>query len=196
MDESPELSVLIHELGGMLSSVQGFAHIAAENPDHPERERFIKLAASEARRAAQTVKDVHLVRSFDRGRINPSPPPVGLAAVLANAARQSSGAGLQLVGGRDAMVTVDPSKIASLLGRCMDAAIAPAAVVTSAGRADVTVPIAPAEQLGRRTEALEAPYPDMVVWSILRRLLRYWGGDVTLAAEGGSTVARLSFPRA
>ena len=196
MDESPELSVLIHELGGMLSSVQGFAHIAAESPDHPDRERFIKLAASEARRAAQTVKDVHLVRSFDRGRITQSPPPVELAAVLMGAGRHSSGAGLQLVGGRDAMGTVDPSKIASLLGRCIDAAIAPAAVVTSSGRADVTAPIAPAEHLGRRTEALDAPYPDMVVWSIVRRLLRHWGGDVTLAAEGEWTVARLSFPRA
>ncbi|MDQ3951522.1 MAG: hypothetical protein M3279_00965 [Actinomycetota bacterium] len=180
MGESPELSVLIHELGGMLSSVQGFAHIAAENPDHPERERFIKLAASEAKRAAQAVKDVHLVRSFDRGRIHPSPSAVPLRALLGGD-----------VG--DVRVTVDPAKISDLLERCRGAAVAP--VEADPERAELRVPIAPADQLGRRAEALDAPYPDMVMWSLLRRLLRHWGGDVTLAVEGEWTVARASFPR-
>ncbi len=183
MDESPELSVLVHELGGMLSSVQGFAHIAAENPDHPERERFIKLAASEAKRAAQTVKDVHLIRAFDRGRINPSPPPVELAALLGD-------------GPGAVRVAVDPGKVGGLLERCRAAAVAPAEVLVDDDRAELRVPIAPADQLARHTEALDAPYPDMVTWSIVRRLLRYWGGDVTLAAEGEWTVARIAFPRA
>ena len=183
MDESPELSVLIHELGGMLSSVQGFAHIAAESPGHPDRERFIKLAASEAKRAAQAVKDVHLVRSFDRGRIDPAPPPVPLAAVVGD------GAG-------DALVTVDPGKIADVLERCRGSAVGPVEVVSDTERAELRVPIAPAGELARRTAALEAPYPEMVTWSILRRLLRYWGGDVALSAGGEWTVATVTFPSA
>lgn len=179
MDESPELSVLIHELGGMLSSIQGFAHIAAENPEHPDRERFIKLAASEARRAAQTVKDVHLVRAFDRGRINPTPPPVPLPEVLGD------GAG-------DVRVTVDPAKVSALLARCRASAVAPIAV----DDAQLRVPIAPSAELARRTEAVDAPYPNMVTWAILRRLLRHWGGDVTLSADGEWTVVTVTFPRA
>lgn len=178
MDESPELAVLVHELGGMLSSVQGFAHIAAENPDHPDRERFIKLTASEARRAAQTVKDIHLVRSFDRGRIDPSPPPVELAALVDDAP--------------GVRVTVDPVKVKPLLDRCVQVAAGPVEV----SGAEVRIPMAPADDLRRRAEALEAPYPDMVVYAILRRLLRYWGGDVTLVVAGEWTVATVSFPPA
>ena len=178
MDESPELSVLVHELGGMLSSVQGFAHIAAENPGHPDRERYIKLTATEARRAAQTVKDIHLVRSFDRGRIVARPAPVELTT---------------LVDGAPAvMVAVDPAKCAGLVERCVDAAVAP----PEFDGAELRIPIAPASELARRSEGLEAPYPDMVLYAILRRLLRHWGGDVTLAAEGDWTVAKVTFPRA
>ena len=180
MSESPELSVLVHELGGMLSSVQGFAHIAAENPDHPDRERFIKLAASEARRAAQTVKDIHLIRSFDRGRVNPSPPPVELKSLVGDAAPEG------------AMVRVDPAKVAGVLARCRDAALGPEEI----SGAELRLPIAPESDLRRRLEALEAPYPDMVVYALLRRLLRHWGGDVTLAAEGEWTVATVAFPPA
>ncbi len=178
MGESPELAVLVHELGGMLSSVQGFAHIAAENPDHPDRERFIKLTASEARRAAQTVKDIHLVRSFDRGRIDPSPPPADLAA---------------LVDGAPAVrVAVDAAKLKPVLTRCLGRAVAPPAFAGT----DIRVPLAPASELMRRVEAIDAPYPDMVLYAILRRLLRFWGGDVTLAADADWTVATISFPRA
>lgn len=178
MSESPELTVLLHELGGVLSSVQGFAHIAAENPGHPDRERFIKLTASEARRAAQTVKDVHLVRSFDRGRIDPSPPPVGLASLVA--------------GAPDVMVVADPAKCGSLLARCVDAAAAP----PEFEGAEVRIPIAPAGDLARKTEALDAPYPDMILYAILRRLLRHWGGELVLGVAGDRTVATLSFRRA
>jgi hypothetical protein len=178
VSESPELAVLVHELGGMLSSVQGFAHIAAENPDHPDRERFIKLTASEARRAAQTVKDIHLVRTFDRGGIDPSPSPVDLASVVAGAPTVT--------------VVADPAKCGGVLTRCVDAAAAPLGF----DGGHVRVPIAPASDLARKTEALDAPYPDMILYAILRRLLRHWGGDVTLAAEGEWTVATLSFREA
>ncbi len=178
MDESPELSVLVHELGGMLSSVQGFAHIAAENPGHPDRERFIELTASEARRAAQTVKDIHLVRSFDRGRIDPTPPPVELSTFVEDAPAVP--------------VAVDPAKLKPLLDRCLDRAVA----APKFADAEIRVPLAPASDLARRVEAIDAPYPDMVVYAILRRLLRFWGGDVTLAADADWTVATISFPRA
>ena len=181
MDESPELSVLVHELGGMLSSVQGFAHIAAENPQHPDRERFIKLAASEARKAAQVVKDIHLVRSFDHGRLDRSPPPAELGT---------------LVPGADAQVAVDAAKVRGLLDRCLGAAPAPPEVVDGGDRVEVRIAIAPAADLSRKVEALDAPYPDMVSYAILRRLLRHWGGDVTLATAGEWTLAVLAFPRA
>lgn len=185
--------MLIHELGGALSSVQGFAHIAAENPAHPDRERFIRLTASEARRAAQTVKDIHLLRSFDRGRIATDPPAVELASVLLEAARLRSGTGLRLVAGNEVMVKADPAKIAGLLARCLDAAVGPCRVAPGRAGTAVVFPIAPASELTRRDEALDAPYPDMVTWAILRRLLRHWGGDVTLAVEGEWTVARAVF---
>ncbi len=182
MDESPELSVLVHELGGMLSSVQGFSHIAAENPDHPDRERFIKLAASEARKAAQVVKDIHLLRSFDHGRIDPSPPPADLGGLIP--------------GAEGTRVAVDAAKVRGLVDRCVEAAPAPAEVLDAGERVEVRIPVAPAADLARKVEALDAPYPDMVGYAILRRLLRHWGGDVTLATAGDWTLAVLWFARA
>lgn len=181
MDESPELSVLVHELGGMLSSVQGFAHIAAENPDHPDRERFIKLAASEARRAAQVVKDIHLVRSFDHGRVESSPTPADLGTLVP--------------GAEGTIVAIDAPKLRGLLERCLAAAPAPPEVLDAGERVEVRMAIAPASDLARKVEALDAPYPDMVSYAILRRLLRHWGGDVTLATAGEWTLAVLSLPR-
>lgn len=181
MGESPEFSVLVHELGGTLSSVQGFAHIAAENPDHPDRERFIKLAAKEARRAAQVVKDIHLVRSFDRGRIDPSPPPADLGALIPAAA--------------GVPVKADAAKIRGLLERCAEASPAPPEVHDAGDRVEVRLVVAPAAELARKVEALDAPYPDMVTYAILRRLLRHWDGDVTLATAGDSTLAVLTFAR-
>lgn len=195
MDESPELSVLVHELGGMLSSVQGFAHIAAENPDHPDRERFIKLTASEARRAAQTVKDIHLVRSFDHGKIDPAPPPVDLSELMATAFRQTSSKGLQLIGGLGVMVVADPPKVAGLLSRCIEAAVAPLSMTTAKGFAGVVLPIAPASDHSRKAQSLDAPYPDMIVYAILRRLVRFWGGDVTVSADGEWTAVTVAFRR-
>lgn len=193
MSDSPEVSILIHELGGMLSSVQGFAHIAEANPEHPNRERFIALAASEARRAAQALKDLHLVRALDRGAIPASPPPVALAGLLAEALGETSGSGGDA---GEVSVAVDPPKIASLLTRCCATATAPVEVVTAGGRAEVRIPVAPAEELHRRTQAVEAPYPAMVTFSLLRRILRHWGGDVVLGAEGDWTVAVVRLPRA
>ena len=183
MSESPELAVLVHELGGMLSSVQGFAHIAAENPDHPDRERFIKLAASEARRAAQTVKDIHLVRAFDRGRIDPAPGPVDLGTII------------DVPGAAGVEVVADPAKARGVLERCLEKAAAPPEISTTGERVEVRVPIAPGAELARKVEAIDAPYPDMVTHAILRRLLRHWGGDVTLVAEGDTTVAVLAFAK-
>lgn len=181
MGESPELSVLVHELGGTLSSVQGFAHIAAENPDHPDRERFIKLTAQEARRAARIVKDIHLVRSFDRGRISTVPEPADLATLASGAPEMP--------------VVADAAKVTGLLERCLDAAPAPPEVHDAGDRVELRIVVAGAAELARKLEALDAPYPDMVTYAILRRLLRHWGGDLTLATAGDSTVAVLAFAR-
>lgn len=195
MSDSPEVSVLIHELGGMLSSVQGFAHIAAANPGHPNRERYIALVASEARRAAQALKDLHLVRALDRGSLNASPPGIEASQVLdaAGVAAREGPRAAELDGVR---VSVDPAKVASLLGRTWARAVAPVAVDVAEGRVEILIPFARADELARRTEALEAPYPDMLVLSLLRRLLRHWGGDVTLGVQGEWTVARVALRRA
>lgn len=191
MTEGPEVSVLVHELGGMLSSVQGFAHIAEANPDHPDRERFIKLAASEARRAAQALKDLHLARSLDRGGIPESPPPVEMAALMSRVASESKHDGLVLAGAPDVSVRADPAKVAGLLARCIGVAVAPAEVRRSGSGVAIRVPVAPAQDLARKTEALEAPYPDMVLFTLTRRLVDRWGGGLTLAAEGDHSVVTI-----
>lgn len=195
MSDSPEVSVLIHELGGMLSSVQGFAHIAEANPDHPNRDRFIGLAASEARRAAQALKDLHLVRALDRGALPASPAPVDLSEVLGPALATAPDAEPAPAGSNGVVVVVEPAKVVSLLSRVCAAATAPVTTVASDERVDVVVPIAPAGELARRVEAIDAPYPNMLALSLLRRLLRHWGGDVTLAARDHWTVATIGLPR-
>lgn len=191
MTEGPEVAVLIHELGGMLSSVQGFAHIAETNPGHPDRERFIQLAAKEARRAAQALKDLHLARSLDRGGIDAHPPPVDVATLMDAVAEETKGEGLRLIGAPDVSVRADPAKLAGLLARCRSVAIAPPQVTRAGSGVEMVFALGDAAELGRRREALEAPYPGMLLFSLTRRLVRHWGGDLTIGAEGGSTVVRV-----
>ncbi|HEV2755870.1 MAG TPA: hypothetical protein VG318_08860 [Actinomycetota bacterium] len=189
MTEGPEVSVLVHELGGMLSSVQGFAHIAEANPEHPDRERFIKLAASEARRAAQALKDLHLARALDRGGISAAPPPVALSELMARIVNEMATTGLHLTGAPGVMVRVDPAKAAGLLARCLGASRVPAEVRKAGGDAELVLVLGPAGELDRKRQALDAPYPDMVLFSLTRRLLEHWGGGLRLAAAGDVTTA-------
>jgi hypothetical protein len=194
--EGPEVAVLVHELGGMLSSVQGFAHIAESNPDHPDRERFIKLAASEARRAAQALKDLHLARSLDRGGIVASPPPVGMAELMSKVASEARSDGLHLTGAPDVAVRADPAKLGPLLARCARAATAPPSVARTPTGAAFSLSVAPAADLERKRQALEAPYPDMVLFSLTRRLVRHWGGDLGMEARGDEVVVTISLAAA
>ena len=188
MTEGPEVAVLIHELGGMLSSVQGFAHIAESNPGHKDRERYIKLAASEARRAALALKDLHLARSLDRGGIPAAPPPVDLAELLASVE------GVDAAAAHGCMVRADPSKLRGLLGRCLLAGVSGARVsADGGGGAEIAVVLGPEADLQRRKQALAAPYPDMIPFSLMRRLLELWGGGLTLAAIDRDTVITLRF---
>ncbi|MDQ3914797.1 MAG: hypothetical protein M3323_05615 [Actinomycetota bacterium] len=191
MTEGPEVSVLVHELGGMLSSVQGFAHIAEANPDHPDRERFIMLAASEARRAAQALKDLHLARALDRGSIPASPPPVEMAELMVQVANEMPADGLRLVGAPDVAVRADPAKLCGLLARCALVAVAPPEVRRAGGGAEISLTLGTAADLDRKRQALDAPYPDMVLFSLTRRLVAHWGGGFTIGAEGDRTVATI-----
>ncbi|MDQ3957456.1 MAG: hypothetical protein M3273_03945 [Actinomycetota bacterium] len=198
MTESKEVAVLIHELGGMLSSVQGFAHIAATAPDHPDRERFIGLVASEARRASRAVKDIHLIRSLDGGRISASPPAVGLRDLLDEVQRLAPSLELDVSPDvADVRVGVDAGKLADPLVRCLEPAApgAPAPRI-EAGPDGVRLvrAIAPAEDVTRRTEALQEAYPAMLAFAIAARLLEHWGGALTLSVEGDWTVVTMSFP--
>lgn len=196
MTEGPEVSVLVHELGGMLSSVQGFAHIAEANPEHPDRERFIKLAASEARRAAQALKDLHLARALDRGSVTAAPPPVEMSELMAAVAKEMPGDGLKLVGAPDVAVRADPAKLAGPLARCAQAAQGPGEVRKAGAGVELVLVLGSAGELPRKQEGLEAPYPDMVLFSLTRRLVEHWGGELRLAAEGDATVARIRLPGA
>ncbi len=196
MTEGPEVSVLVHELGGMLSSVQGFAHIAEANPDHPDRERFIKLAASEARRAAQALKDLHLARALDRGSISAAPPTVEMSELMVKAANEMPANGLRLVGAPDVAVRADPAKLGGLLARCALAAASSPEVRRAGGGAEISLTLGAAEEIERKQQALEAPYPDMVVFSLARRLVELWGGALTISVEGDRTVATIRLPGA
>jgi hypothetical protein len=118
------------------------------------------------------------MRSFDRGRVDPSPPPVDLGTLVP--------------GAEGVTVAVDPVKVRGVVERCLGAAAGPPAVAGT----EVRIPVAPASELARRAASLDAPHPDMVLYAILRRLLRHWGGDVTLAADGEATVAVVAFPAA
>jgi hypothetical protein len=92
------------------------------------------------------------------------------------------------------MVRADPSKLRGLLGRCVLAGVSAArAGVADAEGAQIAVALGPADELERRKQALAAPYPDMIPFSLTRRLLELWGGGLTLAAEDGATVVTLRF---
>ncbi|MFN2586654.1 MAG: hypothetical protein ABR613_00860 [Actinomycetota bacterium] len=196
MREGPEVSVLVHELGGILSSVQGFAHIAEANPAHPDRERFIKLAAAEARRAAQTLKDLHLARALDRGTVAASPPPVEMTELMAPFVQETAGAGLHPAGGRGVMVRVDPAKLAALVARCIEASQTPPEMRMAGADPVLVIALGPAAELDRRRAALDAPYPEMVLFSLTRRLVECWGGDLTIGAEDDRTVVAIRLPAA
>ena len=193
MNESPEVGILVHELGGMLSSVQGFAHIASSNPAHADRERFIGLVASEARRAARAVRDLQLVRSLDAGRLPRHPPPLALGRVLAEVD------GLDSDAVASTQVSVGGAELPGLIARCFEAAAkrvpdhaCEVHVVRDA--VEMKLRFGAAEDLDSLREAVAAPYPEMVPVAITGRLLAYWGGGLSIEANDGRVILTLRLP--
>lgn len=67
MSEDILVSNILHDLAGMMTSVQGLAQILERKSDHPSRDEFTAMLSSEADRAAFAVKDLQLVRALEDG---------------------------------------------------------------------------------------------------------------------------------
>src|SRR5687768_8147285 len=67
-DETAE-SVVVHELAGLLSGLWSLSEMVATRPDHPDREEFIGLLRTEAKKAARTFKDLQNLRALRAGNL-------------------------------------------------------------------------------------------------------------------------------
>ncbi|MGH2731025.1 MAG: hypothetical protein ACRDJI_10520 [Actinomycetota bacterium] len=183
MSESPEVSTVIHELAGILSSLQGFAEIVESRPDHPEREKMISLVRKEARRAAQALKDLQTHRAMDADRLVETLQPVVLREALAD----SPVAGL--VPDDMPAVRADPKLIADVIPRCIELAAQDALseIVVTQGAIEIKIPMgseADAEELRKDVATGRATMRPL---ALARRLFERWGGGARVEESDSQT---------
>lgn len=188
MSDDALVANILHDLAGMMTSVQGLAEIVEQHKDHPEIDELVKMLSSEADRAAQAVKDLQLVRALDDGspvealdtvtvselflavrdalsedlRHGFTPPPPGLPDVY-----------------------VDKDLIAGLIARCYEVASEtnPAEdhqvrAMALEGKVEILIDFGPADDIKEILEARESGRKGMRALALAHRLLPRWNGQL------------------
>jgi signal transduction histidine kinase len=68
MSDEALISSILHDLAGMMTSVQGLAQIVETRRDHPSIDEFLSMLSSESEKAATAVKDIQLIRALADGQ--------------------------------------------------------------------------------------------------------------------------------
>lgn len=122
MGESRLVAVIVHDLAGYLTSINGLLEIMAVNPDHPAREEFSESVLMESRNAVQALKDLQLVRSIDAGDLPEtvdSVPPAKVLALAGEHLPQEHRRSLPVPAPDLPPVKADRGLLAEILGRCI-----------------------------------------------------------------------------
>jgi len=183
VSESPEVSTIIHELAGILSSLQGFAEIVESRPDHPEREKMISLVRKEARRAAQALKDLQMHRAMDAGRLVETLEPVVLTQALA------ASPVAELLPENVPAVRADPKLLADLVTRCIELAAqdVPFEIVVTQDGIEIKLPMGSEVDADDVRKDVATGRATMRPLALARRLFERWGGDVLVEESDSQT---------
>jgi signal transduction histidine kinase len=184
--ESEETSAVIHELAGILSSLQGFSEIVESRPDHPDRERLISILRQEARRASQALKDLQVFRALDAGKFGDRVEAVSLDDVLASTSDVAP------VPEDLPAVRADPLLAPEVIARCIELAseLNPqgrAEVVRVAEAAEVRIAMGSDLDPEEIDDGVRTGRAPMRPFALARRLLERWGGSVRVEPSGSQT---------
>jgi hypothetical protein len=118
-------SVVIHELAGLLSGLWSISEMVATRPDHPDREEFIGLLRTEARKAARTFKDLQNLRALRSGNFAERVEDVHVVDVLeaADAIANPDTAGRARQHPTDVTVRADTFALAEFVARLRELAV-------------------------------------------------------------------------
>ncbi len=188
MSDDALVANILHDLAGMMTSVQGLAEIVEHDRDHPEIDELVKMLSSEADRAAQAVKDLQLIRAIDAGAPVEALDTVTVSELFL-AVRESLSEDLRHgftpppPGLPD--VYVDKDLVADLIARCYEAASEtnPAEnhqvrAMAVDGKVEVLIDFGPADDLNEVLEARESGRKGMRALAIAHRLLPRWNGQL------------------
>jgi signal transduction histidine kinase len=182
------ISNILHDLAGMMTSVQGLAQIVETQRDHPAIDELTSMLSTEADKAAEALRDLQLIRALAEGspvealgnvtiselflavreelsedlRHGFTPPPPGLPDVF-----------------------VDRSLVADLIARCYEAASEtnPAEehhvrATFVDGKVEILVDFGDSADLAAVLEGRDSGRKGMRAIAIAHRLLPRWGGEV------------------
>lgn len=195
MSEDGLVSTILHDLAGMMTSVQGLAQIVEKQRDHPAIDELVSMLTSEADKAAQAVKDLQLVRAITDGS-----PVEALGAITVSelflAVRESLSEDLRHgftpppPGLPDVMA--DQDLLADLVGRCYEAASETnpsedhhVRALEVDGMVEIMIDFGPAKDLEELLAGRESGRKGMRAIAISHRLLPRWGGQLEPRVSGG-----------
>jgi signal transduction histidine kinase len=181
--ESPEVATIIHELAGILSSLQGFAEIVESRPEHPDREKMISLVRKEARRAAQALKDLQAHRAMDDGRLVERIESVVLTEALAESAVAD------LVPEDVPAVRADAKLVADVIPRCIELAAQDALpeIVTTQSAVEIKIPMGGEVDPEEMRKDVTTGRATMRPLALARRLFERWGGGAHVEESDSQT---------
>lgn len=193
MSDEVLIGNILHDLAGMMTSVQGLAQIVENKKDHPSRDEFLRMLSSEADKAATAVKDLQLLRALQEGspvedmqqvtiselylairealsedlRHGFAPPPPGVPDVL-----------------------VDKDLLADLIARTYEVASQTnqsedhhLRVAEAAGKVELTIDLGPPNEDMDVIDGVQSGRKGFRPVAIAQRLLPRWNGGVEPRAD-------------
>jgi signal transduction histidine kinase len=193
-------SVVVHELAGLLSGLWSLSEMVASRPDLPDREEFIALMRTEAKKAARTFKDLQNLRALRSGnlaeRIEDVQIDDALEAADAIANPDTSGRARQHPS--DVTVRADMFALAEFVARLRDLAVelggeATDGVEVQPDCVDLVYLCGPDDRRSELIEGAERSDGRARLLYVLRRVVERWGGEVRVDTRAGdaAVVVRL-----
>lgn len=203
MTEDVLVSNILHDLAGMMTSVQGLAQILETKGDHPSRDEFAAMLSDEATKAAHAVKDLQLLRALSDGspvedlqRVTVSELFLAVREGLSDDLRH----GFTPPPPDLPDITVDKDLLADLIGRCYETASQTnpsedhhVGATALDGRLEITLEFGPSDPDAEVIQGVRSGRKGMRPAAIAARLLPRWNGsvDARLSDDGVTLVFEL-----
>jgi hypothetical protein len=200
-DETAE-SVVVHELAGLLSGLWSLSEMVATRPDHPDREEFIGLLRTEAKKAARTFKDLQNLRALRAGNLAERIEDVRVDDVLeaADAIANPDTGDHARQHPSDVTVRADMFVLAEFVARLRDLAVelggeATDRVEVQPACVDLVYLCGPEDRHSELLEGAERSDGRARLLYVMRRVVERWGGEVRVDARAGSAAVAVRLKR-